>query len=82
MQKFFTETFDGVLIIAFRVAYDSVDAADRHKGLPHLPRELEKVDLCNDSAPWQAFAKKLRRLLRDQRLVQLLPINRSAIPPR
>ena len=28
-------------------------------------RELEKVDLRNDSPEWQAFAKKLRRLLRD-----------------
>jgi len=28
-------------------------------------RELERVDLRNDSAEWQAFAKKLRRLLRD-----------------
>jgi hypothetical protein len=31
----------------------------------HLLRELEKVDLRNDSAEWRAFAKKLRRLLRD-----------------
>ena len=28
-------------------------------------RELEKVDQHNDSSEWQAFAKKLRRLLRD-----------------
>ena len=28
-------------------------------------RELEKVDDHNDSAEWQGFAKKLRRLLRD-----------------
>jgi transposase len=28
-------------------------------------RELEKVDLRNDGSDWQAFAKKLRRLLRD-----------------
>jgi len=31
----------------------------------HLLRELEKVDERNDSFEWQAFAKKLRRLLRD-----------------
>jgi len=31
----------------------------------HLLRELEKVDPHNESAEWQAFAKKLRRLLRD-----------------
>ena len=65
LQKFFTESFDGVLITDFWAAYDSVDAADRQKCIPHLLRELEKVDLRNDSAEWQAFAKKLRRLLRD-----------------
>ena len=65
LQKFFTEEFDGVLITDFWAAYDSVDAADRQKCLPHLLRELEKVDKRNDSAEWQAFAKKLRRLLRD-----------------
>jgi hypothetical protein len=53
------------LITDFWAAYDSVDAADRQKCIPHLLRELEKVDLRNDSAEWQAFAKKLRRLLRD-----------------
>ena len=31
----------------------------------HLLRELEKVDQDNDSPEWQAFAKKLRRLVRD-----------------
>ncbi len=31
----------------------------------HLLRELEKVDQHNDSPEWQAFAKKLRRLVRD-----------------
>ncbi len=65
LQKFFTEAFDGVLITDFWAAYDSVNAADRQKCLPHLLRELEKVDLRNDSAEWQTFAKKLRRLLRD-----------------
>jgi len=65
VQKFFSEAFDGVLITDFWAAYDSVDAADRQKCLPHLLRELEKVDLRNDSAEWCVFAKKLRRLLRD-----------------
>ncbi len=65
LQKFFTEAFDGVLITDFWAAYDSVDAADRQKCIPHLLRELEKVDLRNDSAAWRAFAKELRRLLRD-----------------
>ncbi len=65
LQKFFTEAFDGVLITDFWAAYDSVEAADRQKCLPHLLRELEKVDRHNDGAEWQAFAKKLRRLLGD-----------------
>jgi transposase len=65
LQKFFTEAFDGVLITDFWAAYDSVDAADRQKCMPHLLRELEKVDLHNESAEWRAFAKTLRRLLRD-----------------
>ena len=33
--------------------------------LVHLLRELEKVDQRNASPEWQAFAKRLRRLLRD-----------------
>ena len=65
MQEFFTEAFDGVLITDLWAACDSVDAADRQKCIPHLLRELEKVDLHNDSAEWQGFAKKLRRLLCD-----------------
>ena len=65
LRKFFTEAFNGVLITDFWAAYASVDAADRQYGLPHLLRELEKVDQHNDSAEWRAFAKKLRRLLRD-----------------
>jgi transposase len=65
LQKFFTAAFEGVLITDFWSAYLSVCAADRQYCLVHLLRELEKVDLRNDSAEWQAFAKKLRRLLRD-----------------
>ena len=65
LQKFFTEAFDGVLITDFWAAYESVEARDRQYCLAHLLRELEKVDQHNDSGEWQAFAKKLRRLLRD-----------------
>ena len=38
---------------------------DRQYCLVHLLRELEKVDQHNESAEWRAFAKTLRRLLRD-----------------
>ena len=65
LQKFFTEEFDGVLITDFWAAYQSVCAEDRQYCLVHLLRELEKVDDHNESSEWQAFAKKLRRLLRD-----------------
>ncbi len=65
LQQFFTEEFEGVLITDFWSAYESVCAQDRQYCLVHLLRELEKVDLKNDSAEWQAFAKKLRRLVRD-----------------
>lgn len=65
LQKFFTDVFEGVLITDFWAPYESVCAQDRQYCLVHLLRELEKVDLRNDSAEWQAFAKKLRRLLRD-----------------
>ncbi len=65
LQKFFTDVFDGVLITDFWAPYESVCAEDRQYCLVHLLRELQKVDLRNDSAEWRAFAKKLRRLLRD-----------------
>jgi hypothetical protein len=65
LQKFFTDVFEGVLITDFWAPYESVCAEDRQYCLVHLLRELEKVDLRNGSAEWRAFAKKLRRLLRD-----------------
>ncbi len=65
LHSFFTEAFDGTLVTDFRAAYESVRAADRQKCLPHLRRELERVDLRNNTRAGQAFAKKLRRLLHD-----------------
>ena len=65
LQKFFTDVFEGVLITDFWSAYESVCAEDRQYCLVHLLRELEKIDERNNSSEWQAFAKKLRRLLRD-----------------
>ncbi len=65
LQSFFTEAFDGTLVTDFWAAYESVCAADRQKCVPHLLRELERVDLRNDTLAWQTFAKKLRRLLHD-----------------
>ena len=65
LGKFFLTEFDGVLITDFWAAYNAVCAAERQCCLVHLLRELEKVDMHNESAEWQAFAKKLRRLIRD-----------------
>jgi len=65
LEKFFVEAFDGVLVTDFWGPYNAVMADDRQCCLAHLLRELEKVDLTNSSAVWKAFAKQLRRLVRD-----------------
>ncbi|MFN8575162.1 MAG: IS66 family transposase [Gemmatimonadaceae bacterium] len=65
LQKFFSEAFAGTLVHDFWAAYLSFDADDRQYCLVHLLRELENVDEHNRSAEWQAFAKKLRRLIHD-----------------
>jgi transposase len=65
LQKFFTEAFAGTLISDFWSAYVAVTCEDRQYCLVHLLRELEKVDERNGSPAWQAFAKLLRRLVRD-----------------
>jgi hypothetical protein len=65
LETFFIEAFDGVLVSDFWAPYDHVMAEDRQCCLAHLLRELEKVDLTNSSSPWKAFAKQLRRLVRD-----------------
>jgi len=65
LEKFFLDAFDGVLVSDFWAPYDKVLTDDRQCCLAHLLRELEKVDLTNSSLPWKAFAKQLRRLVRD-----------------
>jgi len=65
LQKFFIEAFRGTLVTDFWAAYDSVWTDERQCCLAHLLRELEKVDQKNTSVEWRAFAKRLRRLLRD-----------------
>jgi hypothetical protein len=65
LQKFFVEAYRGTLVTDFWAAYASVDVADRQRCLPHLLRELVKVDERNVSAEWRGFAKQLRRLLKD-----------------
>jgi len=65
VERFFVEAFDGVLVHDFWAAYNHVLADDHQCCLAHLLREVEKVNLTNSSADWKAFAKKLRRLIRD-----------------
>ncbi len=65
LQKFFVEAFEGVLVRDFWAPYDALQVGDHQCCLVHLLRELEKVDQHNETDSWQAFAKKLRRLVRD-----------------
>jgi len=65
LQRFFTEAFAGTLVTDFWRAYESVCCEDRQYCLPHLLRELLKVDEHNASGEWRAFARQLRRLVRD-----------------
>lgn len=64
LEKFFAEAFDGVLVTDFWAAYGAF-STERQCCLAHLLRELEKVDLTNTRSQWKAFAKMLRRLVRD-----------------
>jgi len=65
LRTFFTEAFDGTLVSDFWAAYDSVWAGDYQKCLPHLLRELLKVDEYNQDGEWADFSKQLKRLVRD-----------------
>jgi hypothetical protein len=65
LSKFFTESFDGVLVTDFWSAYNTVASAKRQACLVHLFRELDKVGETDKSLAWQMFSKVLRRLVRD-----------------
>jgi transposase len=65
LQRFFIEAFEGTLVSDFWGPYDSVCAGDNQRCLPHLLRELFKVDEHNDSEEWKAFSKQLKRLVHD-----------------
>jgi hypothetical protein len=65
LQRFFVEAYRGTLVSDFWAAYESVDVGDHQRCLPHLLREIVKVDERNASDEWRAFAKQLRRLIRD-----------------
>ena len=66
LKRFFQKHFAGTLVSDFWGAYNAVACARRQKCLPHLLRELKKVDHYHrPGGDWKAFAKKLRRLVRD-----------------
>jgi transposase len=65
LQKFFIEAYRGTLVTDFWAAYESVAADDHQKCLPHLLRELIKVDEHNVCDQWRMFSRQLRRLLKD-----------------
>jgi hypothetical protein len=66
LKRFFKKYFAGTLVSDFWGAYNAVACARRQKCLPHLLRELKKVDHYHrPGGDWKAFAKKLRRLIRD-----------------
>jgi transposase len=65
LQKFFVETYRGTLVSDFWAAYSNVASDDRQMCIPHLLRELLKVDDRNVAVGWKAFSKQLKRLLRD-----------------
>ncbi len=66
LLKFFTETFEGTLVSDFWGAYNAVHCSQRQTCLVHLLRDLEKVEQYHKiDEDWPAFAKKLRRLIRD-----------------
>ena len=65
LSKFFVTTFDGILITDFWAAYRAVAGGGQQACLERLFREPAKVDDSNPSESWRAFAKRLKRLLRD-----------------
>jgi transposase-like protein len=66
LKKFFTREFSGVLVSDFWAAYNAVVCADKQKCLPHLLRDLKRTQHYHrPGGDWPAFAKKLKRLIRD-----------------
>lgn len=57
--------FQGILLCDFWGAYNKISALAKQRCFYHLFAELVKVDKANQSEAWQAFRKKLSRLLKD-----------------
>jgi hypothetical protein len=66
LKKFFQREFAGVLVTDFWGAYNAVVCAHKQKCLPHLLRDLKRTThYHHPGGDWPAFAKKLKRLIRD-----------------
>lgn len=66
VMKFFKKEFQGILVSDFWSAYNAVECLAKQKCVPHLLRELKRVDKYEKPGDeWRRFAKTLRRLLRD-----------------
>ena len=66
LRRFFKREFQGILVTDFWGAYNAIACMAKQKCIPHLLRELLRVDKYEKHGKtWQRFAKKLRRLLRD-----------------
>jgi transposase len=66
LRKFFKREFRGILVSDFWGAYNAIRCMAKQKCIPHLLRDLLRVEKYEHPEPaWRPFAKKLRRLLRD-----------------
>lgn len=66
LRKFFQREFQGILVSDFWGAYNAVRCMAKQKCIPHLLRDMLRVEKYQSPGRvWQRFAKKLRRLLRD-----------------
>lgn len=66
LKKFFKRVFNGVLVSDFWGAYNAVVCAHKQKCLPHLLRDLKRTTHYHKpGGDWPAFAKSLKRLIRD-----------------
>jgi hypothetical protein len=66
LMRFFKREFLGILVSDFWGAYNAIQCMAKQKCIPHLLREMLRVDKYEKTGrAWRRFAKKLRRLLRD-----------------
>jgi transposase len=66
LRRFFKREFQGILVTDFWGAYNAIRCMAKQKCIPHLLRDMLRVEKYQSPGrSWRRFAKKLRRLLRD-----------------